>query len=435
MRERHTTFPDAFDSDPGSVERSWQTVPSQGDRVVVNNLYKHKLIRNGSLPRGQVKTLDENHSAELKTFSRFAFHGDIGGDFELTRQGCVCDHTLTRVWGDHVDPTFPSIMRHYDYSGALYPLNPSAWAMPSHSGLTDMNAKGASLIALAKPTNNVANLATDLVEARQQGLPSLWGVQTWKKRTQLANAAGSEFLNQEFGWVPLASDIRDASYAAANAPTIIKAYEQNSGKLVRRRVDLPEEKTESWSAITNAAPYFPRTDNDNTCIVDSTVPSSSGGWFYCDRTYKRTWFSGAFTYHLPLGWGSHYGLVDAAAKAGPLLGIELTPEVVWNATPWTWALDWVSNMGDCISNVSDMAVDGLVIKYGYVMEHYVSSRTYYYGGTSRYKPVNGIVVSPVTLFYETKRRRRASPFGFGLHWPDFSPRQLAITAALGLSRW
>jgi hypothetical protein len=126
--------------------------------------------------------------------------------------------------------------------------------------------------------------------------------------------------------------------------------------------------------------------------------------------------------------------VDAAAKAGPLLGIELTPEVVWNATPWTWALDWVSNIGDCVSNISDMIVDGLVIKYGYVMEHYVSSRTYYYAGTGKYKPIGGVVVSPVTLFYETKRRRKASPFGFGLDWSGFTPRQLAITVALGLTR-
>lgn len=432
MRERHTTFPDAFDTDPGSVERSWQTVPSQGDRVVVNNVYKHKLTRNGNLPRGQVKTLDENHFSELKSFSKFEFHGDIGGDFELTRQGTLCEHSQTAIWGDHVDPTFPTIWRHYDYRGAVYPLAPSSWVMPSHSGLTDLNAKGASLISLAKPTNNVANLATDLVEARAQGLPVLPGVAAWKDRTNLAKAAGSEYLNKEFGWVPLASDIRDASYAAANAHKIIKSYEQNSGKLVRRRVELPIETTETWSSAGTAAPYFVRSDADNTCIVDSSQPQ--GQIFQCDRTYKRTWFSGAFTYHLPIGWGSRFGLVDAAAKAGPLLGIELTPEVVWNAVPWTWALDWVSNIGDCISNTSDMIVDGLVIKYGYVMEHYVSSRTYYYIGTGKYKPVGGVVVSPVTLFYETKRRRRASPFGFGLSWSGFTPRQIAITLALGITR-
>lgn len=432
MRERHTTFRDAFDSDPGSVERSWQTVPSQGDRVVVSNTYKHKITRNGLLPRGQVKTLDENHSSQLKVSKHFEFHGDIGGDFNLTRQGTVCEHSPTAIWGDKVDPTFPSIMRHYDYRGAVYPLDPATWQMPLHSGLTNLDVKGASLIAAVKPTNNVANLAVDLAEARSQGLPKLAGVSAWKDRTNLARAAGSEYLNKEFGWVPLASDIRDASYAAANAPEILASYERNSGKLVRRRMELPIETSETWSIVQSSAPYFVRSDTDNTCIVDSSQPQ--GTVLQCDRTYKRTWFSGAFTYHLPLGWGSHYGLVDAAAKAGPLLGIELTPEVVWNATPWTWALDWVSNIGDCVSNISDMIVDGLVIKYGYVMEHYVSSRTYYYAGTGKYKPIGGVVVSPVTLFYETKRRRKASPFGFGLDWSGFTPRQLAITVALGLTR-
>jgi hypothetical protein len=431
MRERHTTYPDLWDTDPGSVERSWQTAVSDG-RLLVDHLYKHKLSRNFNIPRGQVKTLDEDHSAELKAFHKHEFHGDMGGEFFLTRQGAACDHSQTHIYGSHLDPTFPSIMRHYDYVGAVYPSPPSTWAMPTASGPTDLNAKGASLIAMVKPTNNVANLATDLVEARTQGLPKLIGVSAWKEKTNFARAAGSEYLNKEFGWVPLASDIRDASYAAANVHSIIKSYEQNSGKMVRRRIELPIEMTEVWTGLGASAPYFDRTDSDNTSIVDTTQPQ--GLILQCDRTYRRTWFSGAFTYHLPLGWGSRFGLVDAAAKAGPLLGIELTPEVVWNAVPWTWALDWVSNIGDCISNTSDMLTDGLVIKYGYTMEHYVRSRTYYYGGAGKYKPVGGIVVSPVTIFIETKSRKKASPFGFGLDWSSFTPRQLAITAALGLTR-
>jgi hypothetical protein len=80
-----------------------------------------------------------------------------------------------------------------------------------------------------------------------------------------------------------------------------------------------------------------------------------------------------------------------------------------------------------------MAVDGLVIQYGYVMEHKVTTRSYYNDGAHSYK--GDYVVSPVHLFYETKRRVRASPFGFGLDWSGFTPRQLAITAALGLTRF
>jgi hypothetical protein len=430
MRERHAIFSDAWITDPGSVEHSWQTNVATG-AVLVDHLYKHTLPGNNNLPRGSVVTLDENHAAALESFTKTKFHGDIGGEFELTRQGVVCDHSQGHIYGDHLDPTFPSIMRHYDYRGAVYPWAPSSWVFPSLPGTTNLVTAGASLISLVKPTNNVANLATDLVETKTEGLPHLWGVSSWKDRTNLARAAGSEYLNQEFGWVPLVSDIRGASYAAANAHEIIKSYERNSHKQVRRRFDLPVETSEVWTNKGTGRPFFPRTDPDNTCIVDASTPT--GHVFQCDRTYKRTWFSGAFTYHLPAGWGSRFGLVDAAAKAGPLLGIELTPEVVWNATPWTWALDWVSNIGDCISNTSDMAVDGLVIQYGYVMEHKVTTRSYYNDGAHSYK--GDYVVSPVHLFYETKRRVRASPFGFGLDWSGFTPRQLAITAALGLTRF
>jgi len=430
MRERHTTFPDAWYTDPGAVEHSWRTNKSTG-AITVDNTYQQKLPMNSLLPRGQVVTLDENHASELNSFRRFEFHGDIGGDFELTRKGVKCDHLVSHIHGDHVDPTLPSIMRHYDYRGGVYPSNPAGWVFPSIPGLSDLDSIGASLISQVKPTNNVANLAVDLAEAKTQGLPHLWGVQSWENRTNLAKAAGSEYLNQEFGWLPLVSDIRDASYAAANAHTIVQSYERNSHKLVRRRLELPVEMSESWQILGSGRPYFKRTDSDNTCIVDASTPT--GLLLQCDRVYKKTWFSGAFTYHLPVGWGSRFGLVDAAAKAGPLLGIELTPEVVWNAVPWTWALDWVSNMGDIISNTSDMIVDGLVLKYGYAMEHKVTSRTYYHTGYNSYK--GEVTVSPVTLFIETKRRKRATPFGFGLDWSSFTPRQLAITAALGLTRF
>nr|UJQ85196.1 MAG: hypothetical protein 1 [Leviviridae sp.] len=429
MRERHTTFEDLWFSDPGTVEHSWRTNKTTG-AITVDNLYKMKVPGNSLLPRGSVVTLDENHHSKLGSFKRFQFTGDVGGDFELTRKGVVSDLSFAHIFGDHVDPTFPNIMRHYDYRGPVLPSHPSGWVFPTIPGLSNLDTAGASLISLVKPTNNVANLATDLAEAKTQGLPHLWGVSSWKNRTSVAKAAGSEYLNHEFGWLPLVSDIRGASYAAANAHTIVQAYERNSHKLVRRRMELPVEMSETWQILGTGRPYFPRTDSDNTCIVDASTPT--GSLIQCDRTYKRTWFSGAFTYHLPVGWGSRFGIVDAAAKAGPLMGIELTPEVVWNLVPWTWALDWVSNMGDIVSNTSDMAVDGLVIKYGYVMEHKVTSRTYYHTGSNSYK--GAVVVSPVSLFIETKRRRRATPFGFGLDWSGFTPRQLAITAALGLTR-
>jgi len=150
---------------------------------------------------------------------------------------------------------------------------------------------------------------------------------------------------------------------------------------------------------------------------------------------KETWFSGAFTYHIPsIALYKQTGMLEAVGKAQHLLGLELTPETVWNLAPWSWAIDWFSNAGDVVSNLSDWATDGLVLKYGYIMERITHEETYTLVGPSRLRFPTGTSASSVTLKYESKRRLPATPFGFGLSWNSFSPRQLAITAALGITR-
>jgi len=120
-----------------------------------------------------------------------------------------------------------------------------------------------------------------------------------------------------------------------------------------------------------------------------------------------------------------------ALEAKKLLGLSLTPETLWNIAPWSWAVDWFSNTGDVISNLSDWASDGLVMHYGYMMEKTIVKDTY------NITP-SGIQAFPsvpnLTLVTETKQRIRANPFGFGLSFDGLSTIQKAILAALGISR-
>jgi hypothetical protein len=419
---------------PGYTISNYDKVVYYGDRTKLVKKQTNT-VHSGSNhgPNGSVITLDENHGASYRRISQFDFTGDVGGDFDLTRKFVSWSPEYVSVHLEGDAPTLPPWWEVDDFAGHFsFPNGGSSETYPSSGASSNAHlaAMGTSAISNIKPTNNVANLATDLVEIRQEGLPHLTGVELWKGRTKIARAAGSEYLNQEFGWRPLVSDIRDASYAAANAHKILASYERNSHKMVRRRFDFPVERSEVWTKLlSNVRPN----GGENCPLLRSKLPA--GSCYKCTRTYKRTWFSGAFTYHLPLGYNSRNKLVSAAAKAGPLLGIELTPDVVWNATPWTWALGWVSNIGDVISVNSDMITDGLVIKYGYIMEHTVHSDTYYwYADNPKY---NAIVnaLPPKTVFVETKKRRRATPFGFEVTWNSFTPRQLAIAAALGLTRF
>jgi hypothetical protein len=114
------------------------------------------------------------------------------------------------------------------------------------------------------------------------------------------------------------------------------------------------------------------------------------------------------------------------AKANQLLGLDITPDTLWNLAPWSWAADWFSNIGDITSNMSSFQ-QGLVMRYGYQMEHTIVSDTY----SSVDKSLR---THPLTFVVETKQRVKANPFGFGVTWEGLSPFQLSIAGALGLSK-
>jgi hypothetical protein len=431
-RTRVRDLPDWY-SQVGSHSKEWRDLVSNNGlhpSVTVDERWPRDLAKRSSYTNtGRQVTADENH-----TFSATSLQesdGDVGGDFTSTRQWVrIDDDAVFHFDKQGFDPG--GTWRHQIYDGPIVATNPTNLPIPSVS-LSNLNAAGATAIARCKPTNNVANLGTSVSEIFRDGLPALFGHTTWKERTHKARAAGGEYLNYEFGWLPLVSDIRNAAYSVANAHRLMSQYEAHSGHEVRRRYEFPVTDTKTISTVT-AIKEAEMMGSLSPLQLFVDVNSSRGTLYKLTRNYKRTWFSGAFTYHLPYDYSSRNWLSETANKAGYLLGIELTPDVVWNVLPWSWAADWFSNLGDVISNLSDWATDGLVMRYGYVMEHSFTTDTYYLDRATRYKPVGSIYASTVTACYESKRRVKASPFGFGLSWNSFTPRQLAIAVALGITR-
>jgi hypothetical protein len=147
---------------------------------------------------------------------------------------------------------------------------------------------------------------------------------------------------------------------------------------------------------------------------------------------QNRWFSGAFTYHLPTGYDSRLKMASLAQRANVLYGTALTPKSVWNLAPWSWAVDWFSSAGSVVKNLSDVAQYGLVMPWGYIMEHTIVRRVITSLNTNYYADV--LPMPSVVLVTETKIRRQANPFGFGVSYDGLSPLQNAILAALGLSR-
>nr|QDH87877.1 MAG: hypothetical protein H1RhizoLitter3620_000001 [Leviviridae sp.] len=390
--------------------------------------------RPASYPVGQQVTTDETHPRWRSNNKPSASDGDYGGIFDSLSQSVTISDGSNKLAKGILYKDASDLWHQNDYFGPWLAINPATVTSASLNRSSDsqLYSLGTTAIARCKPTNSVANVSVALGELWFDGLPKLFGMAQTESRT-LAAKASSEYLNAEFGWKPLISDLNSIAYAAANAHRILSEYERLAGRPVRRRYVFPAVTSVTTQDLGPSNGYLPYLGlgSDPSLTDFSRGPTR----LYKQTVHtKETWFSGAFTYHLPIGYLSRNSLMSAAAQAQHLFGVELTPETVWNLAPWSWAVDWFSNLGDVISNLSDWATDGLVMKYGYIMERIIHEEIYTLVGPGIFNFPRGTSASTVHLRIESKRRLPATPFGFGLSWNSFSPRQLAITAALGITR-
>lgn len=378
--------------------------------------------------KGRQITASENHPGWADASPT---DGDVGGPFSMSLKKAIISSPQVTMTGSTVKD---GVGYTAGYTGPFLALNPASQYLlwPSLAGRSQsaLEAMGTKAIAIVKPTNSIADAATALIELYREGLPKMVGASLWKEKTrkhltpkQGRRKTGGEYLNVEFGWKPLVGEIQDVYKAIKKSDAVIKQYERDAGKVVRRKFEFPsEEWTDSKVYIDGAIPHT----WSSTIIMKNQ--NARGKVIQTDTYFRRTWFSGAFTYHLPGDWYKQ----GSSSKLDALLGTKITPEVVWNITPWSWFADWFANTGDVISNLTDMASDGLVLRYGYIMEHEKHVRVYSWQGPHPFN--TDAVPSSIELVVETKRRLAATPYGFGITWEGFSPRQLAILAALGLSR-
>lgn len=397
---------------PGKIE--YVIADSNGARIDLS-----------SSPPGLIKgtqfTASEGHTWPPVKGSR----ADVGGNFFTQKKYCVQNSGLPVV---RLKERYITGSHWAFYEGPLLPVNPNAnWFPPDvHSTDAALDALGAVAVERCKPTNSPADVATALGELYKDGLPHLVGSSSWKSRTRSSKKLGDEYLNVQFGWAPLLNDVAKFCDAVSKSRTLLEQYERDAGKQVRRRYEFPLQVNEEETVISSATiPYgmsstfinpFPYTGK----VVRRRV------------TTKKQWFSGAFSYFLPTGYDARRKIDRLSTYADKILGITPDPGTLWNLAPWSWAIDWFSSTGAVISNLNDYATSGLVMRYGYIMEHSSVHDTYYMPQTGLKN--SSVFVPPLTFVMETKIRRRANPFGFGLIWEGLSPFQLSIAAALGLSR-
>jgi len=389
----------------------------------------------GSLPGSQV-TDSESHQWPPPRGNT----ADVGGEF-WTQRKYVRDVPLqisASAEGSIVDGC---IARNDYYHGPIWPLTPTDMAFPSITTASDsvLNQLGAKAVANCKPTNAILDLSTFLAEILREGIPRV-PFKEWKESTEAARKkwpdvdhlkkGSDEYLNYQFGWIPTANDINSVAGTLANADSIIRQYRRDAGRVVRRTWRFPEERSSNFLSYQNFSSGYYRPQNAwlNRAGRSFTINQ-------VDEVTTKTWFSGAFTYHLPEDFPALDKMTSMVDEFRALTDTDITPETVWNAIPWSWAVDWFSSAGDVLDNISSWSKDGLVMRWGYLMRHTVAERTYTLMEPQALKGMTSSTALPsITLITEEKLRRRANPYGFGISWSSLSNTQKAILAALGLSR-
>lgn len=342
---------------------------------------------------------------------------DCGGPFQLDREMTTHSPGTARAG---TGPRYPAYLMFLGNN----PKDVLWGTIPSDSSI---KANGTTAIARTTPTNPAFDLSNAVGELMIDGLPSMIGVETWRNRAKVARSAGSEYLNYEFGYLPLVNDVRNFSRVVKNHQKIMSHYYENSGKNMHVSFEFPA----SFSSTDLANSGF------DVALQWGNSPLFYNGGKQNGLYYRstRTWFKGCYTYYAVPPRMNHDGL-DSIRKFGAyadhLLGVRLTPETLWNLAPWSWAADWFTNTGDIIHNVSAFSRDSLVLKYGYIMSHNrLSASAYSGGGTS-----GAWTITPGSMNYtkEKMQRFQASPyFGFGTTG-TLSGSQKAVLLALGLSR-
>lgn len=348
---------------------------------------------------------------------------DTGHTFQTTQkyiEGLTQPHIFGSSSGGAISYEGPLVPRSLSSGNAAW------WDV----GAFTSGRYGPSAIAATAPVNPTSTFGTGFYDSIIGGWPHLIGEQL-AKQASILRKAGKEFLNLEFGWSPFVSDLRSSLGSALAVSNLLQQYQRDSGRVVRRYFRFPVEHTvlEDKTSPTGGVLQPSAISGANWFSMLNVGAATTRDVVFQER---QIWFKGAYSYFLDAGSDPISRVGQYVDQAQHLLGLEWTPELLWQVSPWSWLVDWHTQIGNSIKNASLFATDGLVIRWGYLMCHTILKHNITVNGlTFSGRPIASTAVTFVT---EDKQRVKASPYGFGVDSSGFSNFQWSILAALGLTK-
>lgn len=339
----------------------------------------------------------------------------------------------TRWSGSLSGRPFKDVFMGIDSSRSFGPHD-GTWRSPS-TPPTGMQAFGQQAYSRTAPTTVVFDAARFVGELRE-GIPSI-SMQAFKSTAEFFRNVGSGYLQAKFGWEPFVADLKSATKALQIATSNLAI---KNGERVHRRYRLPPvESSETYedAGTANIIMVY-----ENPLQEFNQTLSQESAWFSAKYRLQRTrkverWFEGEFTNYLPLNFNPN----DFNSRASVLINTKLTPDTLWQLSPWSWLAEWFLRIEDSIRSNELVANDKLIMHYGYAMQRTTDmwSSTYYEGQDSfnslqyysNRPPLGGMLFSRT----EHKERFRANPYGFTSGgYTGLTGSQASILGALALSQ-
>lgn len=313
-------------------------------------------------------------------------------------------------------------------------VHDGTWRSPS-TPPAGMQAFGQQAYSRTAPTTVVFDAARFVGELRE-GIPSI-SMQAFRSTAQFFRNIGSGYLQAEFGWKPFVSDLQNLAKALKIATSNLAIA--NGERVHRRYALVPTEDSVTYTG-SGTVQSFVVYRNPNSEF--NQISSQETAWYSASWRLQKTrkierWFEGEFTNYLPLNFDPS----DFMRRYEVLVNTKLTPDTLWQLSPWSWLAEWFLRIEDSIRSNELAANDKLIMHYGYAMQrttdtwstsHYDASDSFnslqYY---SKQPPLTGMLFSRT----EHKERFRANPYGFTSGgFTGLTGGQASILGALGLSK-
>lgn len=223
-----------------------------------------------------------------------------------------------------------------------FPRSNNLGGLGLRGSIADAESYGAEGFRAAKPGKPIFGLPQAIAELRD--FPSLF-----QTRVKKFSDLGSNYLNYEFGWKPFLKDLKSSVQVVLNLDKAIRQIRRDNGKDIHRKA-IVLRQSQTWED-KDFTPVLLGIDGD---IVKGVANSGTSSL----QWKRNAWFEGVFRYWIPN--------IDSPGSdlriATKLLGIsyDATPALVWNLLPFSWMVDWVTNIGDVLENMSSGAAENLV---------------------------------------------------------------------------